>query len=109
MPAYAALTSAQRGQVDYLFADAHFGTDPAAYEYELNTQGDVNGRTAIQPIHTGRTRARQSAPVIVTAIEEVNPTDDMIQLSLTHMDALAASVAHKLFETQSQEVNHEQN
>lgn len=107
MPAYAALTSAQRGQVDYLFADAHFGTDPAAYEYELNTQGDVNGRTAIQPIHTGRTRARQSAPVIVTAIKEVNPTDDMIQLAHTHMDALAVSIANKLYSQTKQEVNHE--
>jgi hypothetical protein len=100
---FAQLDDTQRAQVAYLFADAHFGTDANSYRYELDRGGNVSGRTPLTIAMT--TRARQSAPVIVTVIEEVNTTDEMIQLAHTHMDALAASVAQKLFETQYQEVN----
>jgi len=43
MTAYSALTASQRARAAYLFADETFGTDPRAYEYEVNG-GEVVGR-----------------------------------------------------------------
>lgn len=108
---YDELTPAQKAQADYLFADIHFGTDPRAYLYEVDKGGDVI-RRSIRPAEQSKPeprtkRARQSAPVTVTVIQEVNLPDEVIAHARMNMDALAASVAKTLYLSQTQEVNHE--
>lgn len=102
---YLQLDETQRARIAYLFADAHFGGDPAAYLYELDKRGVVTGRTPIHMEAAGR--ARQTPPVLVSVIQEVNPTDEMIARARMSMDALAASIAEHLYQLETQEANHE--
>lgn len=95
---YSNLNEIQRARVAYLFADDFFGTDASAYLYELDTQGNVTGRTATQHTALKTKRAKQSAPVIVTTAPEVNVTNELIQHASMSMDALAAFIADKLFQ-----------
>ena len=46
---YQVLTSAQQSQVEYLFADAFFGTDANSFEYEVQ-HGEVIGRAKLKAI-----------------------------------------------------------
>lgn len=96
---YSNLNEIQRACVAYLFADDFFGTDASAYLYELDTQGNVTGRTVTQPTAPKIERAKQSAPVMVTTAPEVNVTNELIQRAHMNMDALAAFVADKLYST----------
>jgi len=95
------LTEQQKERVAYLFADEHFGTDPAAFVYEWDGK-DITGRS----LSTGRklnvTRARKVDPasVKVTMIPAVNITPESIQSANMHMDALAALVARSIYSKQ---------
>ena len=92
------LNEHQLAQVNYLFADSIFGTNAAAFVYELKN-GDVKGRTlASSDFHR---RAKQDSPIKVTAVEEVNITDEIIRHANMSMDALAASVAEHFYQSQS--------
>lgn len=95
---YTNLNEIQRARVAYLFADDFFGTDASAYLYELDTQGNVTGRTATHPAAPKTKRARQSAPMMVTTAPEVNATNGLIQHAHMSMDALAAFIAAKLYQ-----------
>jgi hypothetical protein len=96
------LTERQLAQVAYLFADQHFGTDAAAFTYELATNGDVKGRSRIVEMDcaAGKQRARQNSLVQVHMIEEVNITDELIRHASMSMDALAASIAQRIYQSQ---------
>lgn len=104
--AHAALDQIQIAQIDYLFADAVFGTDASAYLYEIDKRGCVTGRVRVnaKPV----TRAAQNAEVLITA-REVHVNDKDLQTANMHMDALAASIANKLYQRQQllAEVHHE--
>jgi len=94
---FATLSHDQRAQVHSLFADDVFGTDPRTYRYEINSSGDVTGRINDQPPSLPK-RAHQSAPVKVT-IMEAPITDATLQHARMSMDALAASIAEKLYQS----------
>lgn len=100
------LNERQLAQVAYLFADSIFGTDAAAFTYELDKNGDVKFRSRI--VGNGdaeeKKRSRQNSPVQVHMIEEVNITDELIRHARMSMDALAASIAQGLYQSQSIEV-----
>lgn len=57
---YSALSPEQVASIEYLFCDAAFGSDPAAYLYEIDARGQVTGRSTIAGIdgtvRTGRNR-----------------------------------------------------
>jgi hypothetical protein len=101
MQSFTDLTPNQRGQVDRIFADELFGTDAGAYLYHVDGNGNVTGR---QP------KDAQAATVSTKRVTEfkiksrvVLATDEQIKTAQMHMDALAASVARKLY--QHEEVN----
>ncbi len=99
--AHSQLNDAQLAQVAYLFADAHFGNDARAFVYEVDRRGDVKGRTLAEgqpPAHSGR--SKRNAPVNIQTTQEAHVTESMIFIfnAQMSMDALAASIAEKLFQ-----------
>jgi hypothetical protein len=105
---YSSLNDKQLAQVAYLFADQFFGTDTSAFVYEVNEKGEIKGRTLATKDEGQRTEQAKMKPRFnVTAIAEVNPTKEMISTAYMNMDALAASVAQKLYQQQFEEVHHE--
>ena len=96
--AFEALTDEQKKKVDYLFADPHFGTDPAAFIYEIE-KGQITGRTAITSHPQKKLRRAKTTEVKVTVlpVPESEITPQMIGTSNTNMDALAALVARKIY------------
>ncbi len=107
---YSELNDQQLKQVAYLFADSFFVTDPAAFVYELDIHGNVRGRAITGEQLKNKKRA-VLAPVIVTATQEVNITEEIIRHTRMSMDALAASIARDVYQHQCQfeieEVNYE--
>jgi hypothetical protein len=103
---FSQLTDDQRAQVAYLFADSIFGTDASAFAYELNDQGEVKGRSRIATNGdaANQPRARKTNIVQIHMIEEVNITDELIRHASMSMDALAASVAQRIYQSQSQTI-----
>ena len=102
---FSQLTDEQRARVAYLFADSIFGTDANAYAYELNDKGDVKFRSRIaQAGYAEVKRSRKNSPVMVHMIEEVNITDELIRHASMSMDALAASIAQHIYQSQSQTI-----
>jgi hypothetical protein len=97
---YSELSQSQLDQVTYLFADQHFGTDAAAFTYELDQDGEIKGRAAISIQLSAKARAKQAAPVTVIAIQEVHVTENQVKHASMSMDALAASIARKLYQTE---------
>jgi hypothetical protein len=95
---YSELNQSQLDQVTYLFADQHFGTDAAAFSYELDQDGIVQGRAREQRAESRPSRARQNAAVKVIAIQEVHVTEEQIKHAIMSMDALAASIARDLYQ-----------
>lgn len=95
---FSQLTNVQRAQADYLFADSYFGTDVNAYLYELNESGEVKSRSGNSDASGGRSRGHA---VQVHMIEEVRITDELSQHVQMSMDALAASVASKIYLSQT--------
>lgn len=95
---YSSLSKSQRAMVAYLFADDIFGADANAFVYEVDGKGEVKSRVSSEQSSVRR-RARQNAPVLVTLIEEVHITDDLIHHAQMSMDALAASVAERSINT----------
>jgi hypothetical protein len=105
---FSELTDDQRAQVAYLFADQIFGTDVNAFAYELNEKGEVKGRSRIAQSGCAEVkRSRQNSPVIVHMIEEVHITEDMINRVNMSMDALAASIAQRIYQSQNQSIEME--
>jgi hypothetical protein len=100
------LNERQLAQVVYLFADSIFGTDATVYAYELATNGDVKGRSRIagNGDAAGSQRARQNSTMHVHMIEEVNITDELIRHASMSMDALAASIAQCIYQSNPIEV-----
>jgi hypothetical protein len=102
------LTERQLTQVAYLFADQHFGTDAAAFTYELDKNGDVKSRSRIVENNSaadpGKPRARKGASITIHMIEEVNITDELIRHASMSTDALAASIAQRIHQSQPIEV-----
>lgn len=99
---YDTLTKEQIEQVDYLFADEIFGTDPNAYLYELSN-GKITGRRINGTQTKKQGRAQRSAPVIVHKREEPNITPELIDRANMSMEALAVSIAEKLFMQEQEE------
>jgi hypothetical protein len=105
---YSSLNEKQLAQVAYLFADQFFGSDASAFVYEVDGKGEVKGRALATKDEGQRTeRTKAHSPINVNAIAEVNVTEEMINTANMHMDALAAAVAQKLYQSQFEEVHHE--
>lgn len=100
---FSSLNKKQLTQVAYLFADEAFGTDASAYLYELDKGGDVKGRT-MDKQQTAMPRAQMRPEIKITVSQEANVTEEMIQRSRMNMDALAASVARRIYQRQLEEV-----
>ena len=102
------LTERQLAQAAYLFADHLFGTDACAFAYELDQHGDVKSRSRIVEKNSAadqpKRRARKGAPMTIHMIEEVNITDELIRHVSMSRDALAASIAQGIYQSQSVEV-----
>ena len=101
---YSSLTQTQRARVAYLFADQAFGTDPAAYLYQV-TGDEVQRRKPIQMQAPVTRRARDLAPAKVTMMQEVNITNELIHTATINMDALAATIANNIHQSKRQEVS----
>lgn len=66
----------------------------------------VKGRVINQKI-TNTARANMRVPVNITAVLEVNATEEIMKRANISMDALAALVAQKLYQRQFEEAHHE--
>jgi hypothetical protein len=77
-----ALTPTQRKQIESLFCDSAFATDPADYLYELDRHGVVSGRTPINQICIRLGKIR-----IVNAWHTSAPGDQIV------MDAICNTLA----------------
>jgi hypothetical protein len=99
---FSKLNEGQLAQVAYLFADEHFGTNAAAYAYEVDKNGDVKFRSRINQItcSTEKKRASQNPAIQVYMIEEINITDELIRSASMSMDALAAAIANRIYKNQ---------
>jgi hypothetical protein len=96
------LTGQQKEKVEYLFADAVFGTDPADFLYEIDDKGGISGRRnkstkAQKTLRRARTTQVKVDMVPVPASEI---TKGMIDAMNTHMDALAADISRNIFNNQ---------
>lgn len=100
------LNERQLAQVAYLFADQAFGTDVCAFVYELDKNGDVKTRSRIvgNGDAAGKRRAPKGTPITIHMIEEVNITEELIRHASMSMDALAASIAGRIYQSQTIEV-----
>ena len=97
---YSALTPDQRAQVADLFADDLFGKDARAYLYDV-----VNG----QVVRRERMAASERCTARVKSINVMtvrcnNISAEQIAVAQMHMDALAVSIAEKLYQQQTEEV-----
>jgi hypothetical protein len=107
MTAYSTLTAPQRERADYLFADAIFGTNPHAYEYELKGD-DVIGRSRLNKNGEGAVHARKPRTVQVNVFTQEVPTAyitlEMDRHAEYAIQDLARSIVKRLVETQPQEI-----
>lgn len=106
---YAQLNENQCARAAYLFADSHFGTDPHAYLYEVDKDGEVHGRKINRESGVGNRegRAKQKPVMNVAIIKEAQVTHEKLSNARMHLEALAQSMAEKIIQTETQEVNHE--
>ena len=103
MLTYSALTLPQQQQVSYLFADEFFGTDAGAYLYELDGRGNVVSRADTTGGETVSTKGVTS--MVVRAVRDETLTPAQVNNAQMHMDALAVSIAEKLYQQSFEEVN----
>ena len=77
MPAlsFASLTPTQQAQAAQIFQDVIFGSDPAAYTYELQADGQLTGqRSQVAEIKEKKLRGKRS-PMTVFTSGKVQLTD----------------------------------
>ena len=97
---YSQLSTQQQAQAAWLFADACFGTDPEMYLYETEN-GQVTGRALITMPHTEKSRNVINVRMVIIKEEEISRS--IHNSSTMHRDALAAEVAHRLYQKLNQE------
>ena len=49
---YGSLSAAQQAQVEFLFADHLFDSDPAAFDYQIDLHGLIWGRSRLVHLRT---------------------------------------------------------
>jgi hypothetical protein len=101
---HSALNESQLKQVMYLFADEVFGTDAAAYLYELDQRGAVTGR---KPLSLDAHKTRKVKRTQIHIMQHTSVSADQVRRAQTHMEALAASIAEAIYQQQLEEVTHE--
>ena len=103
---YQSLTTAQRDQVAYLFADDVFGEDPSAYEYEVNG-GMVAGRSRIAE-NSGAVHAKKArniaACITVRETPEAYVTKQSQRETAYAIQSIARSVVERLIKSQTVEI-----
>jgi len=101
---YQSLTSQQRAQVAYLFADDVFGADPSAYEYEVNG-GMVAGRTAISDQRPAVRKKPHNIAAHVTVREtpEAYVTTQAQRETDLAIQSIARSVVERIIKSQNVE------
>ena len=92
------LNEAQAAQAAWMFADEAFGTDPRAYLYEVDRDGDVTARAAAQA--QPKTRAAHKANIRITAQAETRITQEMTDRANAATESLAAAVAESIYQHQ---------
>ena len=104
---YQALTSAQQSQVEYLFADAFFGTDATSFEYEVQ-HGEVIARSRIAK--TAETSARKphtiSINVAVRDIPAELVTVEMQRDAAYTIQFIARNLVEQLIQSKTLEAHH---
>jgi hypothetical protein len=102
---YSTLTPAQQAQAAYLFADDVFGTDPNAYDYEVNGK-DIIGRSCIAH-NSDRIHARKphsvSVNVAVRQVPDEFITSEMSRNAEQAINDFARSAVERITQSQTQE------
>jgi len=102
MIVYSTLTAAQREQVQYLFADEHFGTDPNAFEYQLRGES-VIGRGSLTA-NRSTLKARKPHTVRLNVLTQEVPdqyiTVEMIRNSQQAITDIAREIAGRMIRIQ---------
>src|SRR3972149_2162845 len=90
---FSALTTDQAAQVADLFVDSIFGSDPAAFVYEVNGAGETPGR---RPAKIHRSEIRNSNTTInIIALDETHVTETMRRASSAAFDLLAGAIVER--------------
>lgn len=105
--AYEALNEKQAAQVAYLFCDELFATDPRAYLYELDREGDVCTRTLINPVSPERAQHKPTVKLIAQV--DAYPSQEALDRAAAAMDSLAASLAEQIYQHQMENIIHASN
>ncbi len=92
---YQSLTQDQQSQVAYLFADEFFpGSDPKAYDYEVNSIGQVVSRTPLTPQKIDRrTHGDKRAEVVMRKDPKI--TEEQARRTDAASNALAAHLVRR--------------
>lgn len=98
--AYSSLTTSQIEQAGYLFADELFGTDPSAYWYEIDTDGSVAGRVAMDR-KTVNKYPKRGSTVMLACRPEPHPTATQIQRRQELPGILASMIMEMRYEAKS--------
>lgn len=104
---YSTLTPAQQTQCEYLFADATFGTDPHAYDYEIKGV-DVVGRVQLRAISSkllahARKPHTVSVNVAVLNVPDGFVTVEMSRNAMIAIQDIARSAVERMLQVQHQE------
>jgi hypothetical protein len=104
MTQFISLTTTQREQVDYLFADAIFGTDVNAFDYEIRDD-NVIGRSRIDNKRDVIMRKPHTVSVnmCVREIPSAFITLEMSRNAETTIKELARSVVERMIKSQTVE------
>lgn len=106
---YQALTSAQQSQVEYLFADAFFGTDATSFEYEVQ-HGEVIGRMQIlRSAQNDMTKRKPRTISINVAVREMPAelvTVEMQRDTAYTIQSIARHLVEQLIQSQTLEAHH---
>lgn len=98
MTTFASLTPAQRAQVEYLFCDAAFNSDPAAYDYQLDGETVVARSALAKPgdaVHAKKPRT-VSMQVITRDTPRAVVTVEMDRRAQMTLSAIAQSALERI-------------
>lgn len=104
---YSTLTPTQREQVDYLFADAIFGTDVNAFDYEIKGDTVIGRAQILRSAQDDKAHVRKphtvSVNVCVREVPSAFITLEMSRNAETTIKELARSVVERMIQSQTVE------
>lgn len=98
---YPALSPLQQSQAETLFYDRLFGTDPAAFDYEIDMDGLVMGRMPLELTQGARQHQARGTETTLSAVSgapspERHEAAARAMLDLTRAVALSITSVHSL-------------